>query len=208
MAFSPLVTLVFAITSTAVASEPTPVPSPPDSAMEFRIDQSSEMEVDGQTYILMDVIRESRFSKADRVNRAHSFDCSGSLIYDTRPMQRSGMEALSVVASAGVLASSALVLRTDLPMDKKRHYLAGVVIGAGATGAAKLLLRKSTPNYALKAALIGVGTSILIGLGKEVYDSRSGKGTPDKRDAFFTMAGGFHGTLAIDLVDLKSLFGR
>jgi len=63
-----------------------------------------------------------------------------------------------------------------IPLDKKLHLGAGFII-ALVTG---IIL---TPLFGL---LLAVGT----GVGKEVYDRLSGKGTPEIMDIVYTVAGG------------------
>jgi len=62
-----------------------------------------------------------------------------------------------------------------LPLDKQLHLLSGGFLAA-------LLL-----PFGFEWAWAGV---VIAGVGKEVYDLVSGKGTPDWKDAFATIVGG------------------
>ena len=63
----------------------------------------------------------------------------------------------------------------NIPIDKKAHFLAGAAIAS---------------TVALYAGLeVGLIACLVIGVGKEVYDKASGKGTPDIWDAVATMLG-------------------
>jgi hypothetical protein len=64
-----------------------------------------------------------------------------------------------------------------IPLDKAFHFLAGWAIAA---------TFQSVPLFA--AALVAAA-----GIGKEIWDKRSGKGTPDPMDAIATLLGGVGG---------------
>lgn len=68
-----------------------------------------------------------------------------------------------------------LKLLTRIPEDKLRHYLAGSLLAA--VGGLH-----SVAGGALLCAALAVA--------KEVYDRVSGRGTPDWRDAVWTLVGG------------------
>ena len=74
-----------------------------------------------------------------------------------------------------------------MPLDKKLHIIVGFVIGF--LGA-----------YFLRSAPFGFGLAVLAGLGKEVYDKISGKGTPEAFDSLATVVGGFIGAGIIILM--------
>jgi hypothetical protein len=67
--------------------------------------------------------------------------------------------------------------------DKVKH----VVIGVLFTGTAQALTFKLTNNRS-KSMLIGLGTGIVAGVAKELYDM-TGRGTPSVRDLLWTAAG-------------------
>ena len=73
-----------------------------------------------------------------------------------------------------------------MPKDKKLHIAAGFIIGS--IGAC------------LWGAPFGFGLAVLAGLGKEVYDKISGKGTPEAFDSLATVVGGFIGAGIIILM--------
>ena len=62
-----------------------------------------------------------------------------------------------------------------IPLDKQLHFYSGGFLAA-------LLL-----PFGFELALLGVAAA---GIGKEVYDKASGKGTPELADAFATIVGG------------------
>lgn len=64
--------------------------------------------------------------------------------------------------------------------DKKKHIIAGLIIGF--LGA-----------YCSGSAPFGFGLACIAGLGKEVYDKISGKGTPEGLDWLATSGGGLIG---------------
>lgn len=69
--------------------------------------------------------------------------------------------------------------------DKKKHFAAGVLAGVIGTLAAK-------------DPLVGVALTVVVALGKEVYDA-FGDGTPSLQDLVVTIAGGVASSLALFL---------
>ena len=67
-----------------------------------------------------------------------------------------------------------------MPKDKILHVIVGFIIGF--LGA-----------YFLRSAPFGFGLAVITGVGKEVYDKISGKGTPEAFDSLATVVGGFIG---------------
>ena len=63
----------------------------------------------------------------------------------------------------------------QIPVDKQLHFFSGGML-------AGLLM-----PLGFEVAWAGV---VLAGIGKEVYDKVSGKGTPEWKDAFATIVGG------------------
>lgn len=71
------------------------------------------------------------------------------------------------------------------------------------------MLPKKMKNRKLLAAAVGLGSSILIGTAKEIYDAQHPLNhTADKYDAYATFAGGAAGTVTISLTDVKRVFSR
>lgn len=64
-----------------------------------------------------------------------------------------------------------------VPQDKANHFLYGAVISASVS--------RVTGDRVL-----GLGAAVAFALGKEIYDTLSGKGAPDVRDAMWTVLGG------------------
>lgn len=62
-----------------------------------------------------------------------------------------------------------------LPTDKKLHYFAGLLL----TGLCSFFL----------PVLIAVAITVVVGIGKEVYDKVTKKGTPELADFLWTTAG-------------------
>jgi len=68
--------------------------------------------------------------------------------------------------------------------DKWKHFAAGFLVSFLTVVIASIF----TTNILILA--LGVGTSTVVGIAKEVYDKVSKKGTPDIMDAVFTTLGG------------------
>jgi hypothetical protein len=73
--------------------------------------------------------------------------------------------------------------------DKAKHFLAGGLVGLSAL---------FVGWYALVLVVI-------VGIGKEVYDEESGKGTPEVMDALAACAGGL---LVVGLIEVANYFWR
>ncbi len=99
------------------------------------------------------------------------------------------------------LVATRTVLYGDSSKDKLRHFSAGYVAGNLTTGALQILIPKTQKNRKLYAFLGGVGASVVIGVGKEYWDSL-GNGQVEFKDALATIAGGVSGSLTINLYDL------
>lgn len=104
-------------------------------------------------------------------------------------------------------AATVGVFTVNPQQDKVRHALAGYVVGNVTTGTMQLLLPKNTPNRRLFAALTGVGASMLVGIGKELWD-KAGHGTPSADDAMATIAGGLGGSITLSFTDISNFFGK
>lgn len=73
-----------------------------------------------------------------------------------------------------------------IPLDKANHYVYGQAVFVAS------YLTASLPLAGLGMwAKLGLAFGVVVGvaIGKEVRDKRTGKGTPDWRDAAWTMAG-------------------
>lgn len=97
---------------------------------------------------------------------------------------------------AGTTAAGIGAMKLDPSQDKTRHFLAGYVVGNISNGLSQLMLPDDVKNRRLVSALVGVASSILVGIGKEVIDSR-GRGNASIADALATGAGGIVGSLTI-----------
>jgi len=134
---------------------------------------------------------------------------SCSIFFDSSSKSENSKKVLNL-AGIGLMVSSLVSSKyTFAAKDKQKHYVAGLLIAASTSGAMKLILKKDDKNYALKSFLAGVGTSLVVGVGKEVvYDKMMGKGTPDYKDAVVTALGGINGSVTVDLIDLKEILKK
>lgn len=73
------------------------------------------------------------------------------------------------------------------PIDKQAHFFAGVAISLAAG--------------IISSPIIGLCAAVAMGLAKEVYDSVSETGTPDKFDFVATATGGALGSLWLMIVE-------
>jgi hypothetical protein len=64
-----------------------------------------------------------------------------------------------------------------IPQDKANHFLWGAAISAAV-------------SRATGDRVWGLGAAVALAVAKEVYDRVSGKGTPDLKDAMWTVLGG------------------
>lgn len=105
-------------------------------------------------------------------------------------------KALFFANLAGTTAAGYGVVSLSPDQDKARHFLAGYVVGNVTNGLSQLMLDDDVKNRRLVSILIGVASSVLVGIGKEVLDSR-GHGTASIGDALATGAGGITGSLTL-----------
>ena len=81
---------------------------------------------------------------------------------------------------------------TEIPLDKTKHFLGGVVI------AAVLGYIVGIWQDPLSAALSGLAAAVLIGTAKEaIWDNWLKKGTDDKYDMYATALGGVFGAIVL-----------
>ena len=79
-----------------------------------------------------------------------------------------------------------------LPLDKVKHFMAGVFI------CLIVSVAFSHDLDPLSASLTGFAAAVLIGVLKEaVWDTWLGRGVSDKYDLFATMGGGVFGALVV-----------
>jgi hypothetical protein len=102
------------------------------------------------------------------------------------------------------LIAGGSVIYTDPSKDKLRHFSAGYVAGNLTMGTLQILLPKTQKNRNLYSFIGGVGASVVIGIGKEYWDSL-GHGQVEIKDALATIAGGVTGSLTVNLYDLNKL---
>lgn len=76
--------------------------------------------------------------------------------------------------------------------DKVLHFGAGMLIASGTT----YFTYKLTDNKTV-SVLTGFGVATLAGLGKELYDKKTGKGVYDPKDALWTTIGGGVGVTVV-----------
>ena len=92
-----------------------------------------------------------------------------------------------------------LMVSQEIPHDKKLHFGAGVL--SSAVGYQYVYNQTQDKEKALAA---GILTSIVMGIGKEVYDSFQPKNRFDQSDVAATVLGGvtFSLTLKINLINI------
>ena len=78
-----------------------------------------------------------------------------------------------------------------IPKDKANHYIYGNLIFL-----AVFVLSNFVVSASLAASL-GLFAVAVAGIGKEIYDSISGTGTPEVMDAVYTIAGGLSGGVIV-----------
>lgn len=83
----------------------------------------------------------------------------------------------------------------QLHIDKVKHFAVGAAIGNGA----ELLTYKLTKNKNV-ALLAGIGSGMAVGVAKEIYDGRTGRGCCEMADAVWTGIGAAVGTLSFSFV--------
>jgi hypothetical protein len=143
-----------------------------------------------------------------------SFACSSAFASDWKqedpyfklnmdaPSKISPEESLLIANVAYTAAAGIGALNMNSDQDKTRHFLAGYFAGNVTRGALEVLLPAKMENKKLITTLLGIGASVLAGVGKEVWDSM-GHGTPDFKDALATSAGGVVGSFSISF-DLQN----
>lgn len=122
-------------------------------------------------------------------------------IVSTKDEATPGLRTLGTFARVGIPV--ALAIRASKVVapnrgDWQRHFIAGSLISGvtilGTRGITRFIARKrgvqfSERKVALISSMAGLMVSLIVGGGKEIYD-RTGRGSPEFRDAFFTAAGG------------------
>ena len=84
---------------------------------------------------------------------------------------------------------------SSIETDKVKHFVVGYGIG--------MLTYSVTKKHRIIKA---IGTAIGVGILKEtVYDSMMGKGTPSVKDAIWTVAGGYYGSITIPMFKTKTV---
>lgn len=130
----------------------------------------------------------------------------------------SGMRTLGTFARAGIpvaLSFQGGKLLFPDRVDWQKHFIAGSII-SGVTiltvqGILRFIGKKtgrpmSERKITIISSVAGLLMSIVAGAGKEIYDRRSGRGTPEFRDALFTAAGGAFVSLVFN-IPFGRLFG-
>lgn len=127
-----------------------------------------------------------------------SVTCLSCTLSKTKEYELKKMITANILPS---IVATRSVLYTDPSKDKLRHFSAGYVAGNLTTGALQIIIPKNQKNRKLYAFLGGVGASVVVGVGKEYWDSL-GHGQVEFKDALATIAGGFSGSITINLYDL------
>jgi len=92
------------------------------------------------------------------------------------------------------------MISKNLPLDKVKHFFAGLLIASlfGVASFYILPLLLGSLLTPMSAALCGLAAAILIGTAKEaIWDNWMGRGVEDKYDAFSTMFGGLIGAVGV-----------
>ena len=82
-----------------------------------------------------------------------------------------------------------------IPFDKKLHLVFGAFIA--------LIVMLGVRDYGIEgqtSVIAGAIACFVAGLGKEIYDKVSGKGTPERLDFFYTVFGGFLAVIIYELI--------
>ncbi len=112
-----------------------------------------------------------------------------------------------ITALAIFLCSLSLPAVAQLQMepDKKLHFGAGIIIGAGSYFIFPEVEEFIFDRNFISPALWSITMAGIAGAGKEVvYDDMMGRGTPDIYDFYYTLAGGF--VSGITLAVCESIF--
>jgi hypothetical protein len=147
--------------------------------VEMVVSNSKELKINGKDFILLNL---SPVHASDlKINK--------SCLNPNNKFTSFKNDALFAANIAAAGFASYSLLKTDY--DKTKHFMAGYIISSTTSGALQLILPKEMKHRKLIAAAIGFGNSILIGVGKEVYDAKHPLNhTADKYDAIATLAGG------------------
>ncbi len=97
---------------------------------------------------------------------------------------------------------SELYAEYKMQPDKKLHLEAGIIIGAGAyficPAAGEYIFGKGV----IHPVIWSISMATLAGAGKEiVYDDMMGRGYPDRKDFYFTVAGGVVSGITLGLTE-------
>lgn len=90
------------------------------------------------------------------------------------------------------------ICTAQIQNDKLKHFGVGAVVGTGAY----FITYKYTESKT-KSIIACIGSSILVGLAKELYDSRKGGTGFDNADLLATGFGGFTAGITINLFNHK-----
>ncbi len=86
--------------------------------------------------------------------------------------------------------------------DKKLHLEAGLAIGGLSYFAGPFLEESIFGKSRIPGCIWSIGMASLAGAGKEiVYDKWMGKGTPDPKDFYFTLAGGIISGVGLNFLE-------
>ena len=96
----------------------------------------------------------------------------------------------------------ALVSNAQIPKDKQLHFAAGMI--ASSTGYGYVWNKTKDKK---KALIAGIGTAILAGTAKEIFDSRQYNNTFDVKDLTATTLGGITIGVTINLFKRKKNVG-
>jgi hypothetical protein len=159
---------------------------------EFSVLDSEEIKIKDKSFLYMELGLRG-------MNRG--YECLNCGLNDTTKFDIKKFMTTSLAPS---LIAGASVIYTDPSKDKLRHFSAGYVAGNLTMGTLQILLPNTQKNKNLYSFLGGVGASVVIGAGKEYWDSL-GHGQVEMMDALATIAGGITGSLTVNLYDINKL---
>jgi hypothetical protein len=158
---------------------------------EYIVQSAEDIQIEGEQFMVVELIAED--IRHDECPECFKMDANSNI-------NRSA--ALNI--STNALAAYS-VIYMDPSKDKLRHFSAGYIAGNMTNGFLQLVIPKKNKNRKMYSFLGGIGASVIIGVGKEYWDSL-GHGQVEVNDALATLAGGATGSLTISLNDVSAFF--
>ena len=90
----------------------------------------------------------------------------------------------------------------NIQPDKKLHLEAGIIIGAGSYFIGPALEEFIFDKSRIHPVVWSIGMAGIAGAGKEIiYDDMMGRGYPDRKDFYYTVAGGAISGLTLGIIE-------